>query len=96
MKLLYIFLFISLFKGITGQNSIDAAIPDKLAAYSTHTVEITIKKGPISSFSKYQLDVPINVTVKEGKSLDYTNFFTYIKYSYETIIAIIRRIIMVG
>lgn len=56
--------------GLISQNSIDAAIPDKLAAYSTHTVEITIKKGPISSFSKYQLDVPVNVTVREGKSLD--------------------------
>lgn len=52
------------------QNSIDANIPDKLAAYSTHTIEITIKKGPVSSFSKYQLDVPANVSVKEGISKD--------------------------
>lgn len=54
----------------SGGNSIDANIPDKLAAYSTHTIEITIKKGPNSSFSKYQLDVPANVTVKEGISKD--------------------------
>ncbi|MFO0357455.1 MAG: SPOR domain-containing protein [Sphingobacteriaceae bacterium] len=52
------------------QNSIDANIPDKLAAYSTHTIEITIKKGQVSSFSKYQLDVPANVSVKEGISKD--------------------------
>lgn len=52
------------------QNSIDANIPDKLAAYSTQTIEITIKKGPVSSFSKYQLDVPANVSVKEGSSKD--------------------------
>lgn len=52
------------------QNSIDANIPDKLAAYSTHTIEITIKKGQVSSFSKYQLDVPANVSVKEGSSKD--------------------------
>jgi cell division septation protein DedD len=50
--------------------SIDANIPDKLAAYSTHTIEILIKKGPNSSFSKYQLDCPPNVTMKEGISKD--------------------------
>lgn len=70
MRLLYLFIVISLFKGVYAQNSIDANIPDKLAAYSTHTIEITIKKGPISSFSKYQLDVPVNVSIREGKSLD--------------------------
>lgn len=51
-------------------NTIDANIPDKLAAYSTHTVEITIRKGPNSSFSKYQLECPPNVTIKEGISKD--------------------------
>jgi hypothetical protein len=51
-------------------NSIDANIPDKLAAYSTHTIEIVIKKGPNSSFSKYQLECPPNVTIKEGISKD--------------------------
>jgi hypothetical protein len=54
----------------SGGNNIDANIPDKLAAYSTHTIEITIKKGPNSSFSKYQLEVPVNVTMKEGISKD--------------------------
>ncbi|MBK6522941.1 MAG: SPOR domain-containing protein [Sphingobacteriaceae bacterium] len=54
----------------SGGNSIDANIPDKLAAYSTHTIEIAIKKGSNSSFSKYQLDVPPNVTIKEGISKD--------------------------
>lgn len=53
-----------------GNNTIDASIPDKLAAYSTHTIEITIRKGPNSSFSKYQLECPQNVTVKEGMSKD--------------------------
>ena len=51
-------------------NSIDANIPDKIAAYSTHTIEIVIKKGANSSFSKYQLDVPPNVVMKEGISKD--------------------------
>jgi hypothetical protein len=51
-------------------NSIDANIPDKLAAYSTHTIEITIKKGANSSFSKYQLECPPNVTMREGISKD--------------------------
>lgn len=51
-------------------NSIDANIPEKLAAYSTHTIEITIKKGPSSTFSKYELHCPPNVTVKEGVSKD--------------------------
>jgi len=51
-------------------NSIDANIPDKLAAYSTHTIEISIKKGVNSSFSKYQLECPPNVTMKEGIGKD--------------------------
>jgi hypothetical protein len=51
-------------------NSIDANIPDKLAAYSTHTIDIVIKKGANSSFSKYQLDCPPNVTMKEGIGKD--------------------------
>jgi hypothetical protein len=51
-------------------NSIDATIPDKLAAYSTHTIDIVVKKGPNSSFSKYELDCPPNVTVKEGVNMD--------------------------
>jgi len=54
----------------SGGNSIEANIPDKMAAYSSHTIEITIKKGSNSSFSKYQLDVPANVTLKEGISKD--------------------------
>lgn len=54
----------------SGGNTIDANIPDKLAAYSTHTIDITIKKGQNSSFSKYQLEVPVNVTIKEGISKD--------------------------
>lgn len=70
MKLLYTLAFSALFTVFSSQNSIDANIPDKLAAYSTHTIEITIKKGPISSFSKYQLDVPVNVTISEGISKD--------------------------
>ncbi len=53
---------------ISSQNTLDANMPEKLATFSTHTLEITINKGPISSFSKYQLDVPDNVTVKEGTS----------------------------
>lgn len=51
-------------------NSIDADIPDKLAAYSTHTIQIVVKKGANSSFSKYQLECPPNVTMKEGISKD--------------------------
>lgn len=70
MKNLLILLGTVLCSLINAQNSIDANIPDKLAAYSTHTIEITIKKGPVSSFSKYQLDVPQNVTVSEGISKD--------------------------
>jgi cell division septation protein DedD len=70
MKFLCILSFCTCFANLFSQNSIDANIPDKLAAYSIHTVEIIIKKGPISSFSKYQLDVPPNVIVKEGISKD--------------------------
>lgn len=53
---------------VSSQNTLDANMPEKLASFSTHTLEIKINKGPISSFSKYQLDVPDNVTVKEGIS----------------------------
>lgn len=52
------------------ENTIDANIPDKIAAYSTHTIEITIKKGSSSTFSKYELNCPPNVTIKEGISKD--------------------------
>lgn len=63
-------LLTSCYSQSSGGNSIDANIPDKLAAYSTHTIEIVIRKGSNSSFSKYQLDVPPNVTIREGISKD--------------------------
>lgn len=70
MKTLFIALLLSISSVFCAQNMIDATIPDKLTAYGTYTIDIIIKKGPISSFSKYQLDVPPNVTVKEGIGLD--------------------------
>lgn len=70
MKTRFIALLLSISSAFCAQNSIDANIPDKLTAYGTYTIEVVIKKGPISSFSKYQLDVPPNVIVKEGIGLD--------------------------
>ena len=70
MKKKLVFIFCFIFKIAFSQNSIDANIPDKLSAYKSYTIEITIKKGPVSSFSKYQLDVPPNIIVSEGNSKD--------------------------
>lgn len=67
-KLLQLFRIslISLFPLLTvAQNSIDVQIPEKLQAYSVHTLEIVIKKGAVSSFSKYQLDVPAQIIIRE-------------------------------
>ncbi len=75
MKIRLLALFLLISSVFCAQNMIDANIPDKLTAYATYTVEIVIKKGSISSFSKYQLDVPPNVTVKEGINLD--GYFTF-------------------
>jgi cell division septation protein DedD len=52
--------------GFLAQNSLDVNIPEKISAYSVHTLVISISKGDISSFSKYQIDVPENIIMKEG------------------------------
>ncbi len=45
-----------------------ANIPAELAPGSNQTIEVKINKGAISNFSKYQIDVPANVTLSEGDS----------------------------
>lgn len=56
--------------GARAQYSLNHNIPEKLSAFSVHTVEIIIKKGPLASFSKYQIDVPENIIMKEGIGLE--------------------------
>lgn len=52
---------------ITGfaQISINAVIPSSIPAGSTVEAEIRINKGAISSFAKYQMDVPVGYVVSE-------------------------------
>ncbi len=71
-KRLFLFFFLSAFINFNGlaQNTLDANIPETLPANSFFTIEITINKGNINSFSKYQLEVPDNITISEGNSLD--------------------------
>jgi len=71
VKKIALLLVIALFTGfICGQNTLEHNFPEALPANSFFTVEISIKKGDISSFTKYQMDVPENITVTEGNSLD--------------------------
>lgn len=68
----FIFFFLSAFINFSAlaQNTIDANIPETLPANSFFTIEVTINKGNVTSFSKYQLEVPDNITITEGNSLD--------------------------
>ncbi len=52
------------------QNTLEHNLPESLPANSFYTLEVSIKKGDLVSFSKYQLEVPDYVTVTEGNSLD--------------------------
>lgn len=65
MKLaFFIACFLSL-NSFFAQVSMTANIPTELAPGSNRTVEVKINKGAISNFSKYQIDVPANVTLSE-------------------------------
>jgi cell division septation protein DedD len=68
MKLaFFIACFLSL-NGFFAQVTMTANIPTELAPGSNRTVEVKINKGAISNFSKYQIDVPANVTLSEVDS----------------------------
>lgn len=60
--------FLMCFNAGWGQVTLTAGIPSELAPGSTSTVEVKINKGAIANFSKYQIDVPANITLSEVES----------------------------
>ncbi|HWY10186.1 MAG TPA: hypothetical protein VN026_02620 [Bacteroidia bacterium] len=53
---------------LIGQVTLSTNIPSSLALGSTTDVEVKINKGSIANFAKYQMDVPVGVTVAEVDS----------------------------
>lgn len=53
---------------VLSQVVMTANFPSELAPGSNQTIEVKINKGAISNFSKYQIDVPANVSLSEGDS----------------------------
>lgn len=51
-----------------GQVTINSNIPASLSSGSNTDVEVKINKGSIANFAKYQMDVPVGVTVTEVDS----------------------------
>lgn len=51
-----------------GQVTLTTNLPSSLASGSTTDVEVKINKGSIANFAKYQMDVPVGVTVAESDS----------------------------
>ena len=51
-----------------GQVTITSNIPASLASGSNTDVEVKINKGAVTNFAKYQMDVPVGVTVAEVDS----------------------------
>lgn len=63
-----IFLMGMVLRVLQAQVIMTANIPAELAPGSNQTIEVKINKGTISNFSKYQIDVPANVTLSESDS----------------------------
>lgn len=53
---------------VLAQVVMTANFPSELAPGTNRMIEVKINKGAISNFSKYQIDVPANVTLSEGDS----------------------------
>jgi hypothetical protein len=51
-----------------GQVTITSNMPSSLSSGSNTDVEVKINKGSIANFAKYQMDVPVGVTVSEVDS----------------------------
>jgi len=62
------------FSSIIGQVSLSTNIPSSLSSGSSVDVEVKIQKGTISSFAKYQMDVPegFSVSLNDSKGGNFT------------------------
>ena len=53
---------------LNGQVTLTTNLPSSLASGSTTDMEVKINKGSITNFAKYQMDVPVGVTIAESDS----------------------------
>lgn len=75
MKKLLLLSFVVGLVPLLAQISLQTNLPPGIAPGNTINFEVKISKGSISSFSKYQVDVPAGITISEGESK--TGNFTF-------------------
>lgn len=74
MKNFFVFAAFLSFSSLIGQVSLSTNIPSSLSSGSSVDVEVKIQKGTISSFAKYQMDVPegFSVSLNDSKGGNFT------------------------
>jgi cell division septation protein DedD len=74
MKKIVIFFALINYSSFIAQISINANIPSTISIGNSTDVEVKINKGTVSSFAKYQMDVPLGIVVSsvDSKSGNFT------------------------
>lgn len=74
MKKIVIFFALINYSSFIAQISINANIPSTISVGNSTDIEVKINKGAVSSFAKYQMDVPVGIVVSsvDSKSGNFT------------------------
>lgn len=74
MKKIVIFFALINYSSFIAQISINANIPSTISVGNSADIEVKINKGNVSSFAKYQMDVPLGIVVSsvDSKSGNFT------------------------